>query len=147
MDAIEPLIDNIVRTRPDDLPAAAVDGLRKSILDAFGATLAGSKSPGVAPLLQLLKHWAGRDEATVALFGYKMPAHHAILANVVMCHALEIDDSHYPAIVHPTAPTLWTGLATAELMSGSHGEEFFVCRRTWYRHYGQDRLGCAGNAR
>jgi 2-methylcitrate dehydratase PrpD len=124
MDAIEPLIDNIVRTRPDDLPAAAVDGLRKSILDAFGTTLAGSKSPGVAPLLQLLKHWAGRDEATVALFGYKMPAHHAILANVVMCHALEIDDSHYPAIVHPTAPTLWTGLATAELMSGSHGEEF-----------------------
>jgi len=26
-----------------------------------------------------------------------MPAHQAILANVVMCHALEIDDSHYPA--------------------------------------------------
>jgi 2-methylcitrate dehydratase PrpD len=72
----------------------------------------------------LLKHWGGREEATVALFGDKMPAHHAILANVVMCHALEIDDSHYPAIVHPTAPTLWTGLATAELLGGAHGEEF-----------------------
>jgi 2-methylcitrate dehydratase PrpD len=41
-----------------------------------------------------------------------------VLANVAQCHALEIDDSHYPAIVHPTAPTLWAGLAAAEVLGG-----------------------------
>ena len=126
MDAIELLIENILRTRPGDLPAAAIEGARKSILDAFATTLAGSTAPGVAPLLRLLVHWGGRAEATVALFGARLPAHHAVLANVVMCHALEIDDSHYPAIVHPTAPTLWSGLATAELAGGASGEDF-IC--------------------
>lgn len=43
-----------------------------------------------------------------------------------MCHALEIDDSHYPAIVHPTAPTLWSALATTEELGGVRGEDF-VC--------------------
>ena len=126
MDAIEPLIENILQTRPADLPAAAVEGASKSILDAFATTLAGSSAPGAAPLLRLLEHWGGREEATVALFGQRLPAHHAVLANVVMCHALEIDDSHYPAIVHPTAPTLWSGLAAAELVGGASGEDF-IC--------------------
>ncbi len=126
MDAVETLIENVLRTRPEDLPAAAVEGAKKSILDAFATTIAGSSAPGVAPLLRLLEQWGGREEATVALFGNRLPAYHAVLANVVMCHALEIDDSHYPAIVHPTAPTLWAGLATAESVGGAPGEDF-VC--------------------
>lgn len=123
MDAIEPLIDNVVRTRPEDIPARTIENVSRSILDAFGTTLAGSAAPGVAPMLRTLKAWGGREEATVALFGYKLPAYHAVLANVLMCHALEIDDSHYPAIVHPTAPTLWSALATAEQLGGVRGED------------------------
>ena len=126
MDAIEPLIENVVRTRPEDLPADAIEGAARSILDAFGTTLAGSSAPGVTPLLKALREWGGREEARVALFGYTLPAYHAVLANVLMCHALEIDDSHYPAIVHPTASTLWSALATAEQMGGARGEDF-VC--------------------
>lgn len=123
MDAIEALIDNVVRTRPEDLPASAIQGASKSILDAFGTTLAGSTAPGVQPVLQTLRYWGGREEASVALFGNRLPAYHAVLANVLMCHALEIDDSHYPAIVHPTAPTLWSALATAEQLGGARGED------------------------
>ena len=124
MDAIEALIDNAVHTRFADIPESAVEGARKSILDAFATTIAGSSAPGVAEVLDALKHWGGREEATVALFGNRLPAYHAVMANVLMCHALEIDDSHYPAIVHPTAPTLWAGLATSEQMQGARGEEF-----------------------
>lgn len=62
----------------------------------------------------------------MAVFGQRLPAYHAVLANVMMCHALEIDDSHYPAIVHPTAPMLWAGLATAEQVGGVSGREFMT---------------------
>jgi 2-methylcitrate dehydratase PrpD len=124
MDAIEALIDNVVHTRFDDLPESAVEGARRSILDAFATTIAGSSAPGVAEVLDVLKHWGGREEATVALFGNRLPAYHAVMANVLMCHALEIDDSHYPAIVHPTAPTLWAALATCEQSNGARGDEF-----------------------
>src|SRR5690349_15998395 len=126
MDAVEALVENVVRTGPRDLPADAFEGASRSILDAFATTIAGSTAPGVAPLLGLLEAWGGREEATVALFGKRLPAYHAVLANVLMCHALEIDDSHYPAIVHPTAPTLWAALATAEQLGGVAGEDF-VC--------------------
>jgi 2-methylcitrate dehydratase PrpD len=126
MDPIAALIENVVCTNPQDLPEDAFEGASRSILDAFATTIAGSTAPGVAPLLGVLEEWGGREEATVALFGKKMPAYHAVLANVLMCHALEIDDSHYPAIVHPTAPTLWAALATAEQLGGANGEDF-VC--------------------
>ena len=126
MDAVEALVENVIRTRPQNLPAEAFDGASRSILDAFATTIAGSTAPGVAPLLGLLNEWGGREEATVALFGNRLPAYHAVLANVLMCHALEIDDSHYPAIVHPTAPTLWAALATAEQLGGVSGEDL-VC--------------------
>lgn len=126
MDAIAALVENVVRTGPRDLPADAFEGASRSILDAFATTIAGSTAPGVAPLLSMLEEWGGRGEATVALFGMRLPAYHAVLANVLMCHALEIDDSHYPAIVHPTAPTLWAALATAEQLGGVSGENF-VC--------------------
>jgi len=124
MDAIDPLIENVVRTRFEDIPAATIESVSRSILDAFGTTLAGSSAPGVEAVLRTLQTWGGREEAGVALFGYRFPAYHAVLGNVLMCHALEIDDSHYPAIVHPTAPTLWSALATAEQLGGARGEEF-----------------------
>jgi 2-methylcitrate dehydratase PrpD len=124
MDAIEALIDNVVHTCIDDIPPRAIEGARKSILDAFATTIAGSSAPGVADVLALLEQWGGRTEATVALLGHKLPAYHAVMANVLMCHALEIDDSHYPAIVHPTAPTLWAALATCEQIKEVRGEEF-----------------------
>lgn len=123
MDAIKQIIENIVRTRFEDIPSSAINACKKSILDAFGTTIAGSSAPGVGNVLKLLAHWGGREEATVALFGLRLPAYHTVFANVMMCHALEIDDAHYPSIVHPTAPTLWSGLATAEQLDGVTGKE------------------------
>jgi len=123
MDAIYQIIENITRTRFSDIPASAIQASKKSILDAFGTTIAGSSAPGVKEVLQLLQNWGGREEAGVAIFGFRLPAYHAAFANVMMCHALEIDDAHYPSIVHPTAATLWAGLAAAEQVGGVTGEE------------------------
>jgi 2-methylcitrate dehydratase PrpD len=125
-DLIDFLVNVIVRTDFEDIPTTAVQNSKKSILDAFGTTLAGSSAPGVKEVLKLVQYWGGREEATLAVFGHRLPAYHAVLANVMMCHALEIDDSHYPAIVHPTAPTMWAGLATAEQIGGATGREFIT---------------------
>lgn len=125
-DLIDLLVDTVIETDFDAIPVTALQNSKKSILDALGTTLAGSSAPGVKEVLGLLRYWGGREEATVAVFGQRLPAYHAVLVNVMMCHALEIDDSHYPAIVHPTAPTLWAGLATAEQIGGVTGREFMT---------------------
>lgn len=122
-DPIRAIAENVVRIRYQDLPQDAVEGSKKGILDALGTTIAGSTAPGVAAVLALLKDWGGKKESSVAIFGHRIPAYHAVLANVMMCHALEIDDSHFPSIVHATSPTLWAGLATAEKLGGVSGRD------------------------
>ena len=141
MDAINDIVENVVRTRFENIPPSAIAPCKKSILDAFGTTIAGSSAPGIDKVLRVLEHWGGRGEAAVAIFGFRLPAYHAVFANVMMCHALEIDDAHYPSITHPTAPTLWTGLATAEQMGGVTGREL-LCAIV----LGIDSMARIGNA-
>jgi 2-methylcitrate dehydratase PrpD len=125
-DAIEELVANVVDCGFDALPAGAVDGAKRAVLDALAATMAGSTAPGVDEIVATLAEAGGRPEAGVAFFDERLPAHDAVVANVAMCHALEIDDSHYPAIVHPTAPTLWASLAAAEAMGGARGRDVLL---------------------
>jgi len=125
-DAIISIAENIARTRLSDLPPGAVWGTKRAILDALGTTIAGSGAAGINPVLQCLRDWGGKGEATIAVFGDKLPAHHAVFANVMMCHAHELDDQHIPAIVHPTAPCLWAALAAAEIQGDVTGGELLV---------------------
>lgn len=121
--AIAPLICHAAKTSFRDLPPEVVDACKKSILDCVSATIAGSSAHGVGEVLGQLRSWGGTPESTVAFFGDRLPAHDAAFANVLMSHALELDDAHYPAIVHPTTPTLWPALATAEAMGGCSGRQ------------------------
>lgn len=121
-DLISPLVRNVVSTSFDKLPLEAIAACKASVLDCIAATIAGSSAPGVAETLTQLQFWGGREESTVAIFGNRLPAHNAALVNVLMGHALELDDAHYPAIVHPTTPTLWSALATAEAIGGCSGK-------------------------
>jgi 2-methylcitrate dehydratase PrpD len=125
-DAIEELAANAADCGFETLPAAAVEGAKRAVLDALATTMAGSTAPGIAEIVATLAEAGGRREAGVAFFDEKLPAHDAVVANVAMCHALEIDDSHYPAIVHPTAPTLWASLAAAEAMGGASGRDVLL---------------------
>lgn len=125
-DPIEMLAAMAVATRAADIPAAAIEAVKRSILDALATTAAGSSAPAIAETLALHRRWGGAPEAGIAIFGGHLPAPAAVLVNVAMCHALEIDDSHYPAIVHPTAPTLWAGLAAADLLGGVSGRDLLA---------------------
>ena len=125
-DAIEELAANVVDCGFGALPEAAVEGAKRAVLDALATTMAGSTAPGIAEIVATLAEAGGRPEAGVAFFDERLPAHDAVVANVAMCHALEIDDSHYPAIVHPTAPTLWASLAAAEAMGGASGRDVLL---------------------
>lgn len=125
-DPIVPLVRHVTSTRYDDLPPGVVEAAKLSILDCIAAGIAGSTAPGVAEVLGVLRHWGGRPESRVAFFGDRMPAHDAATINAVMSHALEIDDAHYPAIVHPTTPTLWSALAVADAQGPTSGKDLIL---------------------
>jgi 2-methylcitrate dehydratase PrpD len=105
------------------LPAAAAEQTKFHILDTLAAVVSGSALvPGVAALRYLQLH-AGPGLATVA--GAKVTAGpvDAAMANGVMGHADETDDSHGRSRSHPGCAVVPAALATGEHL-GATGTDF-----------------------
>ncbi|HLH57550.1 MAG TPA: MmgE/PrpD family protein [Streptosporangiaceae bacterium] len=104
----------VSRTRYTDLPGRVVAGVKASLLDAVGVTLAASTlSPECRPFAEMARN-TGLAEATVLGFGHRTSAAAAAFANGAMSHALDFEDAHESAPVHPNAATAAAALAVAE---------------------------------
>jgi 2-methylcitrate dehydratase PrpD len=109
------LATHVARTSFEDLPPAAVAGAKRSLLDALGVTLAASTlGEGCRPFVDLVLADGGAPVSTVVGFGRKVPPAAAALANGAMAHALDYEDAHDGALVHPNAQTVPAVLALAE---------------------------------
>ena len=115
MDLSATLATHVARTSFEDLPPAAVAGAKRSLLDALGVTLAASTlGEGCRPFVDLVLADGGAPVSTVVGFGRKVPPAAAALANGAMAHALDYEDAHDGALVHPNAQTVPAVLALAE---------------------------------
>lgn len=116
VDAIVPITENVVRVRFENLPAPVVESAKRFILDTIGTALAGSSAPGVKAVLELVIATGGRPESTLwaSSGAQQLPAAAAALANGVMAHARDFDDTHDAAIVHANTSVLPAAFAMAE---------------------------------
>ncbi|QDL38611.1 MmgE/PrpD family protein [Rhodoferax sediminis] len=113
-------------TRYEDLPAAAVEGAKKSILDTLGVILAASGvEPAVHGVAELVREGGGRAESSVLGFGGKVPAVMAAFANGAMAHCLDFDD-HAPEGHHPSSSIVPAALAVAERRGGVSGRNLIA---------------------
>jgi 2-methylcitrate dehydratase PrpD len=99
------------------------------ILTEMGTIIAGATEEGCQALVDLIKEWGGKKEATILIYGGKVPAHNAVLANSTMARALDIDDAMIPGM-HVGASSIPTALAAAELVGGCSGKEFLTAIAT-----------------
>ena len=98
-----------------DLNAAAVREARRGVLDWIGCALAGSGHKTVSTLLSVLQETSGRPQATVFGRGLKLGLLDAPLANGLMGHVLDYDDTHMGGVVlHTSSPVLAALFALAE---------------------------------
>lgn len=109
----------------ESIPPETVAVVKNVILNDLGAILGGATAEGCETVLELIRHWGGREEATVLVHGGKVPAHNAALVNSAMARALDIDD-HMPPGMHLGASAIPTALAAAELAGGCSGKEFLT---------------------
>ena len=115
----------VTGTRFQDLPEEPVTVARKIVLANVGTIIAGASEEGCAALVNQVKGWGGRPEATILVYGDRVPAHNAAFANSVMARALDFDDGMEPGI-HIGASAVPTALALAELVGGCSGKEFLT---------------------
>jgi 2-methylcitrate dehydratase PrpD len=125
-DAIDPLSSFVAGLRVEAISPDAIGAAKTFVLDSLGVALAGSSAPGVAAIREQWCEWGGAPEATVLVFGNRLPAPAAALLNGTMIQARDFDDTHHEAIVHVNAGVLPAALAVAERLGGVSGARFLT---------------------
>ena len=130
MDLFDALINNVIETGYDNLPADAVEASRKQFLDILAATIGGSTcsiSGDLEGLVELVKDWGGKEESSILAFGGRVPAHNAAFINGILCTRLDFDDT-FALLVrnHPSRSIVPVALAMAERQGNIDGKQLLT---------------------
>ena len=121
------LAEYVANTVYEDLPARAAEMAKMSLLDALGVTLAaGGLCAECSAFVEIAMESGGKKESTILGFRDQVPAHMAAFANGAMAHALDFEDAHDLALVHPNAATVPAALAIAESIGNVNGKDFIA---------------------
>ena len=126
MDAIVPLVRNLIKIRYEDIPPEVLDATKKGILDTFAAMLAGTSAQGCPEVVAQALEWGGKEESTVFHYGKKVPAFLAALANGMMARAVDFDDVFEPGTMHASASIIPAVLAAGEMQGALSGRQFLA---------------------
>jgi 2-methylcitrate dehydratase PrpD len=105
------------------LPDAVVEKARHHILDTLAAMVSGTELTPGRLALGYAAAQGGAPEASIVGTRQRASAVNAALANGMLAHADETDDSHAPSRTHPGCAVVPAALALAERMHAS-GEAF-----------------------
>jgi 2-methylcitrate dehydratase PrpD len=105
-----------------DLPPEVVAAAKLHILDAIGCGLAARALGVGGEALSLALEQGGRPESTAIGAGRQLPAPSAALANGMLCHFLDYDDTHTASGTHVSVTVVPAAMAVAEAVNVSGRE-------------------------
>ncbi|WP_262849050.1 MmgE/PrpD family protein [Mumia quercus] len=95
---------------PDDVAAST----RQRVLDVLGLCVAAHRLDTSAAIVGHVLDQGGHPQATIVGVPDRVTAAQAALANGVLAHSLDYDDTHLPSVLHPSASVVPAALAAAE---------------------------------
>jgi 2-methylcitrate dehydratase PrpD len=113
-EATSRMVDYVLATTPDSLPASVRREALRSFVNIVGCTVGGSRHDAVAMTEAALLPFAGEAQATLVGRGRKCDILTASLINCLSSSVYTFDDTHAEAIVHPSGPVMAAVLALAE---------------------------------
>jgi len=96
------------------LPPAVAEKTKHHVLDTIAAMVSGSRLPPGKKAISYARTRGGTKEACVVASNIVTSAENAALANGMLAHADETDDSHAPSLTHPGCGIVPAALAMAE---------------------------------
>jgi 2-methylcitrate dehydratase PrpD len=99
--------------RPTTIAPGVRSAVSEHILDGLGNAIAASRLRKAPHAEAVAERLGGPEEASI-IGGRRTGAGSAALANGVLIHALDFDDTHPEALVHPTAVVFPAALAIGE---------------------------------
>ncbi|GAA4082765.1 MmgE/PrpD family protein [Nonomuraea soli] len=137
MTAAERLAGWALELSLEQVPEAAVEAALRHLLDGLGCAVAAGTD---LPAITVARELGGPAEATILGTPWQVGAPAAALANGMLVHALDFDDTHAGGLVHATAPVLPAAFAVGEEI-GASGAEVLAAALTGYETI--CRLGAA----
>jgi 2-methylcitrate dehydratase PrpD len=104
------------------LPAPALEQVKLHVLDTLGAMVSGATLRPGKLAIAFARSYGGEKVATVVASDVVVGPIEAALANGILAHSDETDDSHAPSTSHPGAPVVAATLAAGEKfgIDGAH---------------------------
>ncbi len=79
--ATQELIHNMLDVSYDNFNAVTIRNVKNQIIDLTAVMVSGWEGPGNSALMDLVRQWGGRGEATILVHGDKVPLPHAAMMN------------------------------------------------------------------
>lgn len=100
----------------EDLPPQVVKAAKNMIMDTLGVIVGTSRiHPEDAQIIwKTVEAYGGKPAATELMTGKKYPAGMAGMANAVLAHGMDFDDTHGAALTHTGASLVPSSLAVCE---------------------------------
>lgn len=118
MGPTERLAAFVVRTPTGEIPPQVIREAKRTLVNIFAVSLASSDDPSV----DALDAW-GHSPGVAGVIGRGSAGEgHAALVNGYLAHLQDYDDTHFPTVLHPSAPT-WPAVLAAAERSGASGAE------------------------
>ena len=113
------LAAHIEQAPRERLPAAVAEKTKHHVLDTIAAMVSGSRLLPGKKAIAFIRTRGGTKEASVVASSIVTTAENAALANGMLAHADETDDSHAPSLTHPGCGIVPAALAMAEREAAS----------------------------
>jgi 2-methylcitrate dehydratase PrpD len=106
----------------EDVPDSARQAACRHLLDGLGCAIGAARAGVASPALAVAAGLQGPPDALPLHGGQRLSSPAAALANGVLVHALDFDDTHAAGFVHPTAVVLAVAFAVGQEVGASGAE-------------------------
>jgi 2-methylcitrate dehydratase PrpD len=87
--AIEQMAANVLDTKFENFDAATLEATKYRIIDTLGCLIGGATDVGNPELLKLMEDTGGKKEATVLIYGVKLPVASAAFMNCILARSFD----------------------------------------------------------
>jgi 2-methylcitrate dehydratase PrpD len=117
---IEKLAANVLRTRFEDLCREDIEFAKIRIIDTVGCLIGGAYDPGNQGIVDIVRDQGGKEEATILVYGGKVPAGNAAMVNNILCRSFDFEPvspatANITGSGHLSGSTVMTAIALGEL--------------------------------
>ena len=116
---IDLIIQNILETRLQNIERSVIEQAKLRMIDTIGCLIGGAIDPGNPELVRLLREQGGKADASVFIYGDKLPVGNAAMANCILCRSFDfepvspvVDGKLVPG--HISGTTVMTALTLAQ---------------------------------